>query len=123
MSARFPFFALALALASTGCVIHTDNLPGVGNNDHELDTSDPWMSPEEIEAGTTMLVEIWDNYGNLDFRDLSSVRELGDFSVTEWTGYEDHADMVIEVSGNAVGEQVLALDFTNGTVYTSFQAL
>lgn len=110
----------SLVLLASGCVIHTDDLK-FDDPDDDDDVS-LWVQPNDVQSGSTVVLTVTDDYGEVDFDETWDVRSLGDFTIVEWSGARDRLTVVIEVDVGARGEQPLALDTSEGTAYATFQA-
>lgn len=119
--ARFAPFALLLAVAP-GCVVHTEDWPIGDDGDGSFGDVELYAEPSQAPAGDQALLQVWDNAGNVDFRQVLSVRALGDFDVVEWSGAEDKLELVVDVASTANGEQIFAIDFPEGSAFVTFDA-
>lgn len=121
--ARTARLALPLLFAASACVIHTDEWPLGDEADASIDNADLYAEPGQAMAGDQALLELWDNAGQVNFAEVTSIRPLGDFEILEWSGSESHLELVVDVGIGARNEQVIAVDFVQGTAFATFDAM
>ena len=103
------------AVSAAGCVFRVSDPDGGGMDEMSLSTN-----PSQLESGETALIDVDDGYDEAEFEEVWDVRPVGDFTVVEWQGHDGSLEVVVDIGPEARGEQVLAIEFSGGTSYASF---
>jgi hypothetical protein len=111
-----PMFCVFPVILLAACVVDGDDWFGGAAVDRSLDA---W--PSVVPAGDTTVLTIHDDYGNTDFDEMWDLRPVGEFGIVEWSSRDDELQLLVQPDRDAEGDQLLALDFNDGTSYVSFQ--